>query len=65
MSDLGEFSRIVATAATLADEAADRHRFLDKQVLLTGEPNVLASENGRECLLGALRLLPRVCANVV
>lgn len=65
MSDAGEFSRIVATAATLADEAADRHRFLDKQVLLTGEPDALATENGRECLFGALRLLPRVCANVV
>jgi len=59
-----EFSRIAATAATLGDDAADRHRFLDKHVLLTGEGDFLQTANGRHCLLAALHLLPRICANV-
>ncbi len=58
------FSRITATASRLGDDATDRHRFLDKRVLLTGEPATLATENGRDCLLASLQLLPRICTNV-
>lgn len=60
-----EFSRIAATAATLGEAAVDRHRFLDKRVLLTGDPEVLETENGRNCFLAAAHLVPRICANVV
>jgi hypothetical protein len=59
------FSRIIATATTLGEQATDHHRFLDKRVLLTGEPDVLATENGHDCLVGALLQLPRICSNVV
>jgi molybdopterin/thiamine biosynthesis adenylyltransferase len=64
MGSAQEFSRIVATASTLGEEAADRHRFLDKRVLLTGDGDFLATPNGRDCLIAALHLLPRICANV-
>ncbi len=58
------YSRPEATAARLGDLAPDRHRFIDKHVLLTGEREVLATENGRACLLSSLRLLVRICSNV-
>jgi molybdopterin/thiamine biosynthesis adenylyltransferase len=58
------YSRPEATAARLGDLAPDRHRFIDKHVLLTGEREVLTTENGRECLLSSLRLLVRTCSNV-
>lgn len=58
------YSRPVATAERLGDAAEDRHRFLDKRVLLTGEAMVLATENGRACLLDSLRLLVRICRNL-
>lgn len=64
MTESTEFSRIAATAATLGDDAADRHRFLDKHVLLTGEADFLQTANGHHSLLAALYLLPRICANV-
>lgn len=49
---------------TLGDAAADRHRFLDKRVLLTGDPAVLETTNGRDCFLAALHLLPRICTDI-
>jgi len=58
------FSRPLATTETLGDLADDRHRFLDKRVLLTGETGVLSTLNGRECILSALRLLVRICPNM-
>jgi SAM-dependent methyltransferase len=64
MNESTEFSRIAATAATLGDDAVDRHRFLDKHVLVTGEGDFLQTANGRHCLLAALHLLPRICTNV-
>ena len=36
-----EFSRILATASTLGDEADDRHRFVDKRVLLVSAQSSL------------------------
>jgi molybdopterin/thiamine biosynthesis adenylyltransferase len=57
-------SRPIATAQALGEMAPDAHRFVDKSVLLTGEADVLGTSNGRECLLAALRLLPRICPNV-
>lgn len=64
MSEDVYYSRPRATAARLGELAEDRHRFLDKSVLVTGEPAILATANGRECLLASLRLLVRVCRNV-
>lgn len=58
------FSRPIATAARLGDLAADSHRFIDKSVLVTGEPAALATINGRECLLSSVRLLIRMCRQV-
>ncbi len=57
-------SRIVATAESLGHDAADAHRFAEKRVLLTGEAPVLATPNGRMCLLSSLRLLVRISRDV-
>lgn len=54
----------MAAAERLGELAEDRHRFLDKQVLLMGEAEVLGTPNGRTCFDAALRLLPRLCPNV-
>lgn len=62
--DSAFFSRPSATAALLGDSAPDRHLFTNKRVLLTGEPAVLLTPNGRECLLNSLRLVVRFCSNV-
>src|SRR5882724_7888074 len=63
MSDI-VYSRPAGVAARLREVAGDTHRFLDKRVLLTGEPAVLETENGQECLLCSLRLLLRICRNI-
>ena len=65
MEDDIRFSRPVATADRLGESADDRHRFLEKRVLVTGEPEVLMTNNGRACLLHGLRLLFRICPNIV
>ena len=57
-------SRPLATAQRLGDLAPDRHRFHDKPVLLTGEPDVLSTANGIECFLDSLRLLVRVTSHL-
>jgi hypothetical protein len=57
-------SRPLSAAAKLADHAADHHRFVDKRVLLMGEPRVLNSANGGNCLLDSLRLLVRISRNL-
>ena len=62
-SDL-EFSRPVATALRLGDDAEDKHLFLGKKVLLTGEQDILLTENGRNCFLSSMLLLIRFCKNV-
>ncbi len=59
------FSRPAGTAERLEGLAEDRHRFLEKRVLVTGEPKILATNNGRACLLCSLRLLIRICPNIV
>ena len=63
--DADALSRPIATAQRLGDLALDRHRFIDKRVLLTGEAPILQLPNGRSCLLSSLRLLLRICRNVV
>ncbi len=65
MQDDIRFSRLVATAERLGEHADDRHRFLEKRILVTGEREVLATKNGRACLLFGLRLLLRICPNIV
>jgi len=57
-------SRVVATVESLGHDAADAHRFAEKRVLLTGEAPVLATPNGRMCLLSSLRLLVRISRDV-
>ena len=39
------YSRPAKTAAQLAEQALDRHRFLTKKVLLTGEREILRTGN--------------------
>jgi molybdopterin/thiamine biosynthesis adenylyltransferase len=58
------YGRPVAAAERLGDAALDRHRFIDKHVLLTGERAVLQTNNGRHSLLSSVLLLPRICRNV-
>jgi molybdopterin/thiamine biosynthesis adenylyltransferase len=58
------YSRPQKTAALLGELAEDRHRFLHKRILLTGESRLLAVPNGRECFLDSLRLAVRICPNV-
>lgn len=58
------YSRPIAAAARLGESAPDRHRFVGKRVLLTGDAAVLATANGRVMALMALRLLPRLTPNV-
>lgn len=58
------FSRPEAAANMLGEAAVDRHRFIDKQVLLTGEPATLATLNGQAIVRDSLMLLMRVCGNV-
>lgn len=58
------FSRPLASAAKLADFAADAHRFTDKIILLTGDDEILRLGNGVFCFLNALRLLVRTVSNV-
>ena len=59
------YSRPQKTAAQLGELAEDRHRFLHKRILLTGESGLLALPNGRECFLDSLRLAVRIRPNVV
>jgi molybdopterin/thiamine biosynthesis adenylyltransferase len=58
------YSRPQKAAEQLGELAEDRHRFLDKTILLTGEPELLAFPNGRECFLDSIRLAVRICPNV-
>lgn len=58
------YSRPQKTAAQLGELAEDRHRFLHKRILLTGESWLLAVPNGRECFLDSLRLAVRICPSV-
>src|SRR6266581_5303631 len=54
------FSRPSAAADSLGDKAPDRHRFMEKKVLLTGEGPVLEPENGKSCFLNSVRILTRM-----
>jgi molybdopterin/thiamine biosynthesis adenylyltransferase len=58
------YSRPRKTAEQLGELAEDRHRFLNKRILLTGESALLSIPNGRECLLNSIRLAVRICSNV-
>src|SRR5579863_9187864 len=58
------FSRPLKAAEQLGELAEDRHRFLDKRVLLTGETSILATTNGADCFLDSLMLAVRICSDV-
>lgn len=62
-SDLA-YSREQKAVDQLGDLAEDRHRFLRKKILLTGESELLSLQNGRECFLNSVRLAVRICPNV-
>ncbi len=64
MTDDSRYSRPVAAATKLGEFAEDRHCFIDKRVLLTGEREVLATSNGRTCFESSLQLLIRICRTV-
>jgi hypothetical protein len=64
MIDSISYSRPIAAAEDLRYLAIDRHRFIDKRVLLTSESDVVVTPNGRECALASLLLLTRICRNV-
>lgn len=64
MNAATRFSRPALTADRLGELAADRHRFTEKRVLITGESVVLSTRNGRACLFFAIRLLIRICSHV-
>jgi len=64
MSDTA-FSRPLAAAEALGDAAMDRHRFNDKRVLLTGDQEALSAPSGPDSLLYSLRLVARLCRQVV
>jgi molybdopterin/thiamine biosynthesis adenylyltransferase len=58
------YSRPQKTAERLGAFADDRHRFLAKKILLTGEDELLRLQNGRSCLLDSVALAVRICPNV-
>ncbi len=64
MSEEIIFSRPNTTAARLGDLAPDRHIFIYKKVLLTGETVVLRTANGRVCLISSFLLLHRISKGV-
>lgn len=57
-------SRPLGVARKLISTQIDETAVYSKTVVLTGEYDVLASENGRWCFLDALALLPRVIGNL-
>jgi ThiF family len=59
------YSRTIASAERLGSAALDRHRFMQKRVLLTGESEILTTLNGREIARAALLLLIRICPQIV
>jgi molybdopterin/thiamine biosynthesis adenylyltransferase len=64
MNSQKAFSRPQKSADVLGELAYDRHRFLEKNVLLTGCKDILATENGRNVLLYSLHLLVRICPSI-
>jgi molybdopterin/thiamine biosynthesis adenylyltransferase len=58
------YSRPQKSVAGLGKLARDPHRFLEKQVLLTGDAPHLATVNGRNTFLYSIRLLVRICPNL-
>jgi molybdopterin/thiamine biosynthesis adenylyltransferase len=59
-----DLSRPVAAADSLGDKAPERHRFTTKKVLITGETEILNTQNGKTCLLAAIRLVSKMVRGV-
>src|SRR5437867_12302826 len=59
-----EFSRQIATIQAVADNAEAVERFFSKAVLLTGEPTILSTPNGRDCFLNSALLLMKMTENL-
>jgi hypothetical protein len=62
---MAKFSRPLKSAAQLGESAPDRHRFVEKKVLLTGESRLLKTRNGAVCFEASARMLPKICKSVV
>lgn len=58
------YKRIRHAADRIGENALDRHRFLEKSVLLTGDSEILDTYNGFECFKDCLRLLTRISQKV-
>jgi hypothetical protein len=57
------FSRPIAAAENLAGHI-ETHQFVDKRILLTGESEIIATNNGQECLFASMLLMTKICRNV-
>lgn len=58
-------SRPLAIAKRLTKTPLDEHAIYSKIVILTGESDVLRSDNGRWCFMASLSLLSRIVGNLV
>jgi hypothetical protein len=58
-------SRPLAVAETLLKRPVSEHEIAAKTVVLTGEPETLSNDNGRWCLLDALRLVSRFVGKLI
>ena len=58
------YSRILFASKELSSQTEDNLRFLDRPILITGEPEILSTPNGKECFLDSLRLGSKICRNV-
>jgi hypothetical protein len=59
------YSRIVATVNRVREHSSGSHRFLDKSVLLRGDPAALAIANGKTIFKTSVRVLIRCCPGLV
>lgn len=63
-SDSNATSRPSGVAEMLTGHPVNKNKVLSKRVVLTGDREVLVTENGRMCFLDCLRLLPRVAGRI-
>ena len=57
-------SRPLGVAENLLNSAVDERLVYSKTVVLTGEPEILLTQNGQWCFLDSLRLLTRIVGNL-
>jgi len=62
--DSNATSRPSGVAEMLVGHPVNKNEVMSKRVVLTGDMEVLATENGRTCFLDCLRLLPRIAGRI-